>query len=206
MSKSINNKTHRRIVECALKLFREKGYDNVTIQEICQSSKITKSTFYYHFPSKESLIEEFTEQTSRTTQENFAEIMALESNILQLWAIFNSYIKKNDEYGSSVVGQVYRTFLSTCDEIDFPRYLILFNTVVILIEKAQKFGEIQNMSQPEQIAEALYYGSRGIVYSWAAGQGGFCLQEKFKNLFNGLLLPVKAHAISFEEENDQEKK
>ncbi|WP_277408524.1 TetR/AcrR family transcriptional regulator [Lacrimispora xylanisolvens] len=88
MSKSINNKTHSRIVECALKLFREEGYDNVTIQEICQNSKITKSTFYYHFPSKESLIEEFTEQTSRTTQENFAEIMALESNILQLWAIF----------------------------------------------------------------------------------------------------------------------
>lgn len=206
MPKSINTKTDRRIVECALKLFREKGYDNVTIQEICHCSKITKSTFYYHFPSKESLIKEYTEQTSRTTQENFAEIMALESNVLQLWAIFNSYIKKNNEYGSPVVGQVYRTLLSTCDETDFPRYLILFNTVVILIEKAQKSGEIQNMSQPEQIAEALYYGSRGIVYSWAAGQGGFCLREKFKNLFNGLLLPVKAHAISFEEENDQEKK
>ncbi|MEL7657173.1 MAG: TetR/AcrR family transcriptional regulator [Bacillota bacterium] len=196
MSEATISKTQTRIIDCALALFKEHGYNNVTIQQICKSAGVTKSTFYYHFPSKEALIEGYTDQISRSTQENFSDILALDSHIKQLWAIFNSYTQKNNEYGASIVNQVYSTMLSTCDEIDFPQSLSLFNTVVILIEKSQKAKEINNLSLPSDIAKILYYGSRGIVYSWAAEQGGFRLEDKLKDLFNTLFLPAEQYIIT----------
>jgi AcrR family transcriptional regulator len=44
------------ITATALDLFKSKGYDQVTIQDICASSGITKPTFYHYVESKESLI------------------------------------------------------------------------------------------------------------------------------------------------------
>ncbi|MFT8348977.1 TetR/AcrR family transcriptional regulator [Clostridium saccharoperbutylacetonicum] len=195
MSKTTISKTQTRIITCALTLFKERGYNNVTIQDICKYAEITKSTFYYHFPSKEALIEYYTDEISQSTQENFSDIIAHDSYIQQLWALFNSYTQKNNEYGVSIVNQVYSTMLSTCDEIEFPKSLSLFNTVVIIIQKAQKAKEINNLSLPSEIAKILYYGARGIVYSWAAEQGAFSLEDKLKDLFNTLLLPTEEHVI-----------
>ena len=40
----------------ALTLFRQKGCENVSIQEICQASGTTRNAFYYHYNSKEDLL------------------------------------------------------------------------------------------------------------------------------------------------------
>ena len=36
------------ITEIAIKLFSEKGYDAVGVQQICEKAKITKPTLYYY--------------------------------------------------------------------------------------------------------------------------------------------------------------
>lgn len=44
------------ILNTAIILFAEKGYDGVGVQEICVESKITKPTLYYYFSSKAGLL------------------------------------------------------------------------------------------------------------------------------------------------------
>ncbi len=46
----------QELLECALKLFYQKGVNSVGINEILQVSGISKKTLYKHFDSKESLI------------------------------------------------------------------------------------------------------------------------------------------------------
>lgn len=43
-------KTKRKIFNTAMKLFKEKGYDNVTVDEIVAGAEIAKGTFYIYFP------------------------------------------------------------------------------------------------------------------------------------------------------------
>ena len=43
------NETKKRIRSTALRLFEEKSFEEVTINEICKESGITKHTFYYYF-------------------------------------------------------------------------------------------------------------------------------------------------------------
>lgn len=45
------------ILECALDLFYQKGYDAVGVQEIVTKAGITKPTLYYYFKSKYGLLE-----------------------------------------------------------------------------------------------------------------------------------------------------
>ncbi len=46
------------ILESARKLFAEKGFDGVSMEDIAQASGVRKSLIYYYFPSKEVLFEE----------------------------------------------------------------------------------------------------------------------------------------------------
>ncbi|AMW32258.1 transcriptional regulator, TetR family [Fervidobacterium changbaicum] len=52
------SETKQRILEAARKLFAEKGYDGVSMEDIAQASGVRKSLIYYYFPSKEVLFEE----------------------------------------------------------------------------------------------------------------------------------------------------
>ena len=45
------------IMQCALNLFSDKGYDSVGVQEIVKAAGITKPTLYYYFKSKHGLLE-----------------------------------------------------------------------------------------------------------------------------------------------------
>lgn len=48
---------HGRIVKEASRLFRERGFENVTVGEIMKAAGLTHGAFYAHFDSKEELQE-----------------------------------------------------------------------------------------------------------------------------------------------------
>ena len=50
--------TKRRIAAVALKLFVERGFDAVTVNEIAEVAEVAKATLFTYFPSKESLVME----------------------------------------------------------------------------------------------------------------------------------------------------
>jgi AcrR family transcriptional regulator len=48
--------TRERILDVALDLFTEKGYDKTTLREIAEQLGFTKAALYYHFPSKKDIL------------------------------------------------------------------------------------------------------------------------------------------------------
>ncbi|WP_214103067.1 TetR family transcriptional regulator [Acrocarpospora catenulata] len=48
--------TRRRIAEVALRLFVERGFDAVTVNEIAAAAEVAKVTLFKYFPTKESLV------------------------------------------------------------------------------------------------------------------------------------------------------
>ncbi len=55
MKKEIRKK---EIIKIAYNLFISKGYENTSVDEIIKEANIAKGTYYYHFESKEELLEE----------------------------------------------------------------------------------------------------------------------------------------------------
>ncbi|MFE9574653.1 TetR family transcriptional regulator [Streptomyces sp. NPDC006692] len=48
--------TRQRIAAVALRLFSERGFDAVTVNEIAEAAEVAKATLFAYFPTKESLV------------------------------------------------------------------------------------------------------------------------------------------------------
>jgi AcrR family transcriptional regulator len=48
--------TRERILNVAIELFTEKGYDGTSLREIAERLDVTKAAIYYHFASKEHIL------------------------------------------------------------------------------------------------------------------------------------------------------
>jgi AcrR family transcriptional regulator len=49
-------RTHRALREALIALIRERGWDDVTVQDVCERADVGRSTFYVHFADKEELL------------------------------------------------------------------------------------------------------------------------------------------------------
>lgn len=50
--------TRNKILDVALELFSEKGYEAVSIRDICKEVEIKESSVYYHFKNKQAIFDE----------------------------------------------------------------------------------------------------------------------------------------------------
>ncbi len=62
-----------RLVLAAVDLFTEQGYDATTVAQIAERARVTKSTFFRHFPDKRELLVAGQEALSRLLAEGIAE-------------------------------------------------------------------------------------------------------------------------------------
>jgi AcrR family transcriptional regulator len=53
--------TRKQIFASALELFRERGFDATTMQDIATHAAVAKSAAYYYFPSKEAIVKAYYE-------------------------------------------------------------------------------------------------------------------------------------------------
>jgi AcrR family transcriptional regulator len=73
--------TRRHIFACALELFREKGFEATTMQDVAARADVVKSAAYYYFPGKEAIIQAYYEavqaEQERICDAVFARSMSL---------------------------------------------------------------------------------------------------------------------------------
>jgi AcrR family transcriptional regulator len=61
--------TRERILDAALTLFAEKGYEATSMREIAEQLGITKAALYYHFESKADIVRTMLAETERHVSE-----------------------------------------------------------------------------------------------------------------------------------------
>ena len=63
-----SDETRVRILEAALKLFRERGFDEATMRDIANEAGVATGAAYYYFPSKEAIVMDFYRRSSSEMQ------------------------------------------------------------------------------------------------------------------------------------------
>lgn len=66
-------RTRREIYDAAMALFARKGFAEVTIAEICEAADVGRGTFFLHFPTKASLLDEFNTRVAEAFRAELAE-------------------------------------------------------------------------------------------------------------------------------------
>lgn len=172
-----NNQTKERILETAYRLFREKGYKNVSINDICQAEGISATTFYYHFPFKEDLISKFFEQPPAVTMEMFEQILAAESCWKQLWLLSDYALTHYFAMGPEILKQVIESNLNDNKGTFDPLNDTLMNLSIPLVVKGQQAGEIRNQTDAKRLINTGWQAQLGILTYWCIANGGFDLRK-----------------------------
>jgi AcrR family transcriptional regulator len=100
--------TRRIIYEAALTLFREKGFDETTMQDIATSAGVAKGAAYYYFPGKEAIIQAYYEDVQSRQEKICNEIFTHEKDLkTRIKSVFDSKfdLARNDR---RLLGVVFR--------------------------------------------------------------------------------------------------
>ncbi len=81
--------TAERILEIALRMFRDQGFDGTTMRDIASACGMSLGAAYYHFESKEALLlayyQRLHEDRQRHAEQLFAETSALRERVIGLY-------------------------------------------------------------------------------------------------------------------------
>ena len=51
----------KKLLDTAIELFLEHGYEQVSVDMICKACNVTKGSFYHYYPTKDSLLVDYYE-------------------------------------------------------------------------------------------------------------------------------------------------
>ncbi|HRK07832.1 MAG TPA: TetR family transcriptional regulator [Pseudobdellovibrionaceae bacterium] len=74
--KSKSERTAERLYEISIQQFLRRGFDETTMRDLAQAADLSPGAFYYHFPSKEAVIQRFYERTFQQFAEAAREAMS----------------------------------------------------------------------------------------------------------------------------------
>jgi AcrR family transcriptional regulator len=75
IKKSVGEKTRVLILEKALEMFREAGFEAATIRDIAKSAKVATGATYYYFPSKEAIVAAYYDHVQVTHEAKVRELI-----------------------------------------------------------------------------------------------------------------------------------
>jgi AcrR family transcriptional regulator len=81
MSTPKAEETRTRILDAALRLFRDRGFEQTTMREVAAEAGVATGGAYYYFRSKEELVMAFYLRTSDQAQEPFAAAIAANKDL-----------------------------------------------------------------------------------------------------------------------------
>ncbi len=176
--------TKDRIFNTASKLFREKGYNNVTINDICDACGITKPTFYYHIESKQDILVRLYDHIVENLTPLLVQMISVSSSWEQLTLLFDTLIDNIQELGTDINSQLLSINLGK-NYGTFALRENLEEIAVGIVKRAQQDKEIRNLNDPRQLYQAAAYMFTGYEYMWCVMDGAFdWKQQFFKSLEN----------------------
>ncbi|WP_025849476.1 TetR/AcrR family transcriptional regulator [Paenibacillus ehimensis] len=154
----------------SIKLFKEKGFDNVTVEEITQACGIAKGTFYNYFPKKEAVLLHLAVSQLESVHESIQRnknIPGLKQQLLHLFSnLFHQYAEQPDMV-RLVVSEMMRADMFIDAEM---RIVEKFRqALAALLEDAKDKGQLTTQAASEDIAAVLtgvYFNSLLI---WLSG-------------------------------------
>ena len=186
--------TKQRISRVALELFNDKGFTNVTVDEIIEKAASSKGAFYNHFKSKHDIFaEKFKEIDDFYVEELFPKLEQ-ETDVVKKLKSFLSmqmaYIEQ--DLGWDVVRTIYEQELNPERESYFRNpNRPLYHFLVEVMKEGISSGQLRDDLTVREMVIALIRAMRGILYDWAMQKGEFGLAQEQELLFDLVIRGLK---------------
>lgn len=150
------DKTHELILKSAMKTFKEIGFRNASIRNICKDAGVTNGAFYAHFKSKDDLFAALVSEKLNVFQELYEGMCDININsvadVMRMFDVSYSSIKTLIHYVYSEQ-DVFMLILKSSGGSSFENFINDLITeecknTMIFLSSSKKF-----MKKPENISE-----------------------------------------------------
>lgn len=168
--------TRQRIFEAAISLFRERGFEATTVDEITERADVGRGTFFNYFPRKEAVLAWLSETRVAQAEDNAASLLdrraSTRTKLHELYAFAASAYVDDRELSRFVFEEWMRQAFAPTEEAG-SRWQAL---IVRLIEQGQAAGELRADTSAVQLESLLSSVYITTLYHWlccpAHGIGG----------------------------------
>lgn len=178
------------ISETAVALFKERGYNDVKVKEICKAANISIGTFYHYFSSKDTIIDE----AYKIVDERLFECLdkkEFNSPIEKILGILEqSALIMQEELGRVLMIESYYQVISSKPNYSFSRKRKLYLTLVDTIKEGIEQEYFKKQTDPHEIAEACLRVGRGDIIDWCLRDGSYKLCDLIVKDINRLLCSI----------------
>lgn len=162
--------TRLRLFRCALQLFAERGYSNVTVEDITEAADVGKGTFFNYFKTKDHVLGVMAEIQLGKVAEALA--MAVDGRQTIHSVIHHLFLRVAEEPGRSP--DLARALISSFLANEGVRKIIALNVkekglkmIAEIADKGQKRGEIDPRLKKEEVAIQALQMFFGTVLIWS---------------------------------------
>lgn len=165
-----SEKTRALIKQTGLKLMRKKGYDAVTIREICAKAGVSVGAFYVYFSNKGDLLQDQLQESDNFFREIVAEELKDGPADELIMRFVHHYAMLNVRTGKDDMKVLYTT-----ENEWFAKHRPMQQVLVEVIEKGQANAELTVEMSAQEIADMIFVFMRGCCYDW-------CMKKRSYNL------------------------
>lgn len=183
-----NLTTKEKIYEMGIRLFKEKGYNQVSINEICQACQITKTTFYHHLDSKQEILLSYYDRVIGNLTPMLLNLLNTTSAWEQIVLLFDNLISNMQELGPDLNSQLL-SFNLAKNLGTFEIRKDLEDVAIRIIESGQKNRELCASGDPKKLYEAIAYMFTGYEFAWCVHDGDFPWKQAFNDSLKTILNP-----------------
>jgi AcrR family transcriptional regulator len=153
------------IITAATELFRTKGYDNTSMDDIAELAKISKATFYKHFTDKENLFFECADRVFYDIDKDFKELYT-ETDIIKRFKLRAALFIKTHRYMIDMLNVARGTYATASKQYKLKLDSIIINLTTPLqhdLDEGVKQGIFKKMNT-EVVAHMLMGAAEYIIY------------------------------------------
>lgn len=180
----------QKIYDVAAKMFLEKDYHNVSIDDIVNAAGVAKGSFYVHFESKDALLAQivadrvyYIDADYRAFLESFPKESSAEE---QLYALVNQIASVLDtKIGCENMKIIYKAQLvgENVPSSVMSYHRDIYNLFQIIIERGKANGEFKKTIDTSDLLHHLMIAMRGVTFEWCIRCGNLDYQKETQNLF-----------------------
>jgi AcrR family transcriptional regulator len=182
-------RTKQKIFKTAIKLFAKKSYNTVTVDEICQTAKVSKGAFYAHFASKEEIII----LQFNVIDDLHANFLSKLDPGLASSAKLISFIEATFDFFKNLGIDIIRVvYLSQIDPEEKTFSIInenrpLYTAIETIVREGQAKGEFRGDLNPQEITYMIIRCIRGATMDWLLYNGNKDLAVMGSQLISTLI-------------------
>jgi AcrR family transcriptional regulator len=165
--------TRRRLVRTAARLWGERGFDSVTVEEICSEAGVGRTTFYLHFESKERLLASLAGATAAGVAADLDAVVGADALDPQLDVLVRGIARRMQAVPKSLAQLVinsWRLDLIHDGADEYGRATRFADLARQVLADARRRGELVRRADPAELGEILGALTMDAIEAWAAGR------------------------------------